>query len=213
MEKEKLLKLSKPLPQVAFHKFTKEETGYDQDIISHNYQYAVNRMNEVLGSENWMVEEETIATVEKNGLYEVTKKINVIVGKLDAQNQFIRIESKWNYGGGISKSLADAHKSAVTNGLKKALALYGVGKETYEQSMDDDFLEKTKVENKVNSIDEVKEFKKKIMNCKTQEELQKLKPLLDKSRLEIKDKTVLVGIFNQKLTTLCQTNQPNQQKN
>lgn len=199
MHNETYQKLILPLPKEAFQKFTKEETGYDSDIISHNYQYAVNRMNEILGSENWRIDEVDVNSVEKNGLYEVVKKITVSIGKLNADNQFIILESKWHYGGGTSKSLADAHKSAVTNGLKKTLALFGVGKETYEQSMDDDFFEKIKVENKAKDVDEVKKIKTKIMNCATKEELEKTKPLIEKSGLEIKDKTLLVNSYNSKL--------------
>lgn len=201
MMPETYQKLSVKLPKEAFYKFTKEKTGYNSDIISHNYQYAVNRMNEVLGSEHWKVDEENISTNLTGGLYEVVKKIIVSIGKLGPENQFIIIESKWNYGGGMSKSLADAHKSAVTNGLKKTLALFGVGKESYEQSIDDDYLEKIKVENKVNNVSEVKEIKKKILNCKTQEELEKTKSLIEKSRLEAKDKTELVNTYNLKLKT------------
>lgn len=192
--------LIKPLPKEAFHKFTKEETGYETDIISHNYQYAVNRMNEVLGTDGWFIKEDDVSSIEKNGLYEVVKKIRVgILERRSDNTQSEKWSERWSYGGGVSKLLADAHKSAVTNGLKKALAFYGVGKETYEQSIDDDFLEKIKVDNKVNAVDEVKEIKKKIMNCATSEELQKTKSLIEKSRLETKDKTVLVNLFNTKL--------------
>lgn len=204
MNNETYIKLSSALPKEAFNTFKKEDTGLDYDITSHNYQYAINRMNEILGVDGWEIDEES-TVVDKNGMYEVTKKITVMIGKrvsnATGESMFQIETKKWNYGGGVSKSLADAHKSAITNGLKKTLAMLGVGKETYEQSIDQDVAEQLKVENKAKDVDEVKKIKTKILNCKTKEKLEKMKSVIEKSGLEVKDKTLLVNSYNAKLKT------------
>ena len=41
-------------------------------------------------------------------------------------------------GGHTSTSEADARKGAFTNGLKKAAALFGCGRQAYEGTLDDD---------------------------------------------------------------------------
>lgn len=188
-------KLSKPLPKQAFHTFSKEETGFEYDITSHNYQYVVNRLNEVLGLNNWSITED-YNQVEPG--YNVVKKISLHI-------RFGDIEAvRWAFGGGKSRDLADAHKAAVTNGLKKAAALFGIGKETYEISLDEEFVESLKPENKVTkaSVTEFSELSKKILNTSSVDNLEKLRQRVSESKMKLEDKKKLTDVYNKKLAKL-----------
>jgi len=187
--------LTAPLPKEAFHTFGKEETGYDYDIVSHNCQYVVNRLNEILGMENWSIAEES-TQVEPG--YTVIKKIALSIRFGDKES------TKWAYGGGKSKDLADAHKAAVTNGLKKAAALFGIGKETYQMSLDEEFVESLKPQNKVSkeSVTEFMTLSKKIRGTTSVKNLEKLRQAVADSKMKLEDKKKLTEMYNAKLTKL-----------
>lgn len=198
--------LSQPLPIEAINKFSKEDLGLEYDIISHNYQYAINRMNEVLGCHSWIVEEDEIKEFKNGDSWEVSKRITVKIGNYipedETKSSRFQIEAcKWNYGGGTSKLLADAHKSAITNGLKKVLAMFGVGKETYEISLDVDVIGNATGE----ITKEVKDLKKNILTCKDIQSLEKYKPAIQNSKFSIKEKTIIINTYNTKLNQLVKT--------
>lgn len=128
-------KLSAPLPKEAIQRTKASETKKGYDTTGYGYQYAVNRFNEVLGLDKWgyeyVVVKETAGEF-KSGTknWEIAVEVKIWVLKSD------------NYrkagGSHLASSYGDALKGALTNAFKKTAAFWGVGKEAYEGSIDDD---------------------------------------------------------------------------
>lgn len=133
--------LSKELPKEAVQKGqTKKVKGYD--TIGYGYQFCINRMNEVLGLGHWRIVARNLSVIErryeKTLMYECIYQTKVLIGNY-VDGKFVRLaETPFVPGNHISKNIGDAHKGAMTNSLKKALAFFGVGKKAYEGSLDDD---------------------------------------------------------------------------
>ena len=131
---EKIKQLGDPLPSNGIQRTNDCQThkGYDTD--GYGVQFCVNRFNEVFGTE-WgvvwdILNQEKGSTSKGKPCWEITVKIGIWV----LQKENIR----WHAGGHISKTHFDALKGAVTNGFKKAAALWGVGRHAYEGALDDD---------------------------------------------------------------------------
>jgi hypothetical protein len=135
MEKENIIKkLSEKISEEAIQRTKKDETkkGYDTD--GYGYQYIVDRFNETCGSE-WGFEWKIIKEIE--GEYRSGAKffeIVVDVGIWVTNKACLRSCA----GGHISMSYADALKGAITNGFKKTAAFWGVGRDAYAGTIDDD---------------------------------------------------------------------------
>lgn len=130
-------KLSAKFPEASIQRTKKSETrkGYDTTGIS--YQFIVNRFNEVFGIFGWSNDNEIIAVYEgkfKSGqpYYDVTIQVTITI------NEGSLVTKRSCYGGHISSSYGDACKGAMTNAFKKTAALFGVGKEAYEGTIDED---------------------------------------------------------------------------
>ncbi|NNG66434.1 hypothetical protein HKI81_04165 [Caldanaerobacter subterraneus] len=168
-------KLSAKLPEEAIQVATKEQTKKGYDTTGYGYQYIVNRMNEVLGPSHWRQIVEIIKEVPKGDkLVEVTMRVTVQIGNW-ISGTFVPIAEQVAFGGHASMTLSDAYKGAHTNTLKKALAMFGVGKEAYEGSLDDDnrapdFREKMKnisskeVNNDSSDFEEFEDFEEETEN-------------------------------------------------
>ncbi|MEQ6359536.1 Rad52/Rad22 family DNA repair protein [Thermoanaerobacter thermohydrosulfuricus] len=131
-------KLSAKLSEEAIQIATKEQTKKGYDTTGYGYQYIVNRMNEVLGPSHWRQIVEIVKEVPKGDkLIEVTMRVTVQIGNW-INGTFIPIAEQVAFGGHASMTLSDAYKGAHTNTLKKALGMFGVGKEAYEGTLDDD---------------------------------------------------------------------------
>lgn len=158
-------KLSAKLSEEAIQIATKEQTKKGYDTTGYGYQYIVNRMNEVLGPSHWRQIVEVIKEVPKGDkLIEVTMRVIVQIGNW-INGTFIPIAEQVAFGGHASMTLSDAYKGAHTNTLKKALGMFGVGKEAYEGTLDDDnrapdFREKVKNISvvKENTSDDLSDF-------------------------------------------------------
>lgn len=140
-------KLSEPLPQEAIqHAETLEYKGYDTTGLG--YQYIVNRFNEVLGLSHWRVlhtiETFNIKTAQGKIFYITVCDMTIQIGNwLKSRtvdiNWFDILADRQCYGGHKSTDLADAKKGAYTNAIKKVSALYGVGRQAYEGTLDTDY--------------------------------------------------------------------------
>ena len=128
------LSLSKPLPKDAIQRTKKEDTRKGYDTTGYGYQYCVNRFNEALGEKwgyRWELLKETQGNYKSGAPYwDLTVSL------------FIWIENQENergaVGGHIASLYADALKGAITNAFKKTAAFWGVGKDAYEGTIDDD---------------------------------------------------------------------------
>ena len=131
---ELLRLLGNPLPSEGIQRTRDKQTykGYDTDgYIS---QFCTNRFNEVLGTE-WgvvweILNQEKGSTSKGKPCWEITVKVGIWVLR--------REDVRWHAGGHVSKTHFDALKGGVTNGFKKAAALWGVGRHAFEGALDDD---------------------------------------------------------------------------
>ena len=130
--------LSKPLDKKAIQRSKGVETKKGYDTTGYGYQFVVNRFNEVLGIGGWNWSFEEIERAE--GTYKTGTKFISITGKativLNLPNG--QVVSHSEYGGHQSSNLTDALKGASTIALKKTAAFFGVGKDAFEGSIDED---------------------------------------------------------------------------
>lgn len=127
--------LSSSMPQESIQRTRKEQTKKGYDTTGIGYQYEVNRFNEVLGLEMWGFDWEIIKEIEgtfRSGAtnWEIATKVGIWV--LEPNNV------RTCCGSHLSSSYGDALKGAITNAFKKTAAFWGVGRQAYEGSLDDD---------------------------------------------------------------------------
>jgi hypothetical protein len=137
--------LSAPLPEEAIQRTEKEKTKKGYDTTGFGYQFIVNRFNEVLGigGWNWSFVESKEDRIEgeysssKAKYYDLTGEATITIF---ANNKFNLIESLSHSetGGHKSATIADAKKGASTNALKKTAGFFGVGRQAFEKTIDDD---------------------------------------------------------------------------
>ena len=136
--------LSKPLDKKAIQRSKSEDTKKGYDTTGYAYQFIVNRFNEVLGIGGWNWSFEEVERAE--GTYKSGTKFISITGKativLNLPNGQV---SHSEYGGHQSSNLTDALKGASTNALKKTAAFFGVGKDAFEGSIDEDNQEQPEI--------------------------------------------------------------------
>lgn len=121
------------LPEAAIERTKGVETKKGYDTTGYGYQYLVNILNEVVGVDNWgydykVVKEQQGAYKSGTPYYDVTVEITIDI--LNARRVHV--------GGHQSKTYGDALKGAITNAFKKTVAMFGVGKQVYEGTLDDD---------------------------------------------------------------------------
>lgn len=129
--------LSKPLDEKAIQRSKGIDTKKGYDTTGYGYQFIVNRFNEVLGIGGWNWSFEEIERAEgtyKSGTHfiSITGKATIVLNLPNGQ------VSHSEYGGHQSSNLTDALKGASTNALKKTAAFFGVGKDAFEGSIDED---------------------------------------------------------------------------
>ena len=138
MENKELYKqLSAKLPKEAIQRSKGAETRKGYDTTGYGYQYIVNRFNEVLGIGNWnwkFTEIERAKGQYRSGqeFYSITGEATITLFLGDKQI------THSEFGGHRSADLTDAFKGASTNALKKTAAFFGVGKEAFEGTIDED---------------------------------------------------------------------------
>lgn len=127
-------KLSEPLSKDAIQRTKATETRKGYDTTGYGYQYCVNRFNDILGDQwgyGYHILKETMGAYKSGQpFYDVT--VEVSIWCIDKENARVCA------GGHISSIFADALKGAITNAFKKTAAFWGVGKEAYEGTIDDD---------------------------------------------------------------------------
>lgn len=126
--------LSAPFPKETIQRTKKEDTRKAYDTSGIGYQHLVNRFNDVLGNQ-WGYEYEVLKTTEgtfRTGTpyFDITVKLTIWC--LSPNN------GRTLVGGHISANYADALKGSITNAFKKTASMWGVGREAYEGTLDDD---------------------------------------------------------------------------
>lgn len=135
--------LSAPFPPEAIERTDGRTTGKGYSTTGLKYQHVVNRLNEVLGLGGFRVtrkiEVREIATQKGRPAYEATAEVTLQLGEW-RDGQFVPFAEAIGDGGHTAMTTADAIKGAFTNGFKKTAAFFGVGRQAYEGTLDDDNL-------------------------------------------------------------------------
>lgn len=143
-EKKKIYAaLAAPFPEHCIQRTEGRVTGRGYDTTGIGYQHIANRLNEVLGVGGWRAHR-TVTVKEitrSNGrpAFEAICDITLELGEW-LSGDFVVFAESLADGGHVASSEADARKGAYTNGFKKAAAFFGVGRQAYEGSLDDDNL-------------------------------------------------------------------------
>ena len=133
--------LSAPFPADVIQRTDARDTGKGYATSGIGYQFIVNRLNEVLGIGGFRVSRTlTVRETKTNSgrpSFEAIAEVQLALGEW-VDGAFRPFGEAVGDGGHTSTSEADARKGAFTNGLKKAAALFGCGRQAYEGSLDDD---------------------------------------------------------------------------
>ncbi len=135
--------LAKPFDEHCIQRTEGRLTGRGYDTTGIGYQHIANRLNEVLGVGGWRAHRTVTVKeiVRSNGrpAFEAICDITLELGEWVDGNFIVFAESLAD-GGHVASSEADARKGSYTNAFKKAAGFFGVGRQAYEGSLDDDNL-------------------------------------------------------------------------
>jgi len=135
--------LAAPFPEHCIQRTEGRLTGRGYDTTGIGYQHIANRLNEVLGVGGWRAHRTVTVKeiVRSNGrpAFEAICDITLELGEW-IDGKFIVFAESLADGGHLASSEADARKGSYTNAFKKAAAFFGVGRQAYEGSLDDDNL-------------------------------------------------------------------------
>jgi hypothetical protein len=106
------------------------------DTTGYRYQRLVNILNEVVGSCHWRGLYKLVDRIDgeaKSGQkkYSICLEVKVQIGNPMPDGTFDVLDEKVCFGGSSSADIDNAYKGAYTNGLKKTLALMGLGSCAY----------------------------------------------------------------------------------
>ena len=136
---DKLIGAVEKLPPEAIEKAPKEITRKGYDTTGYQYQYLVNICNEILGLTGWGFDYEIVKDIE--GTWgEKQKRFFEVSINLTMWMEVGDTKAERKCAGGHKADLhGDALKGAITNALKKTMAMFGIGKKAYEGTIDDDY--------------------------------------------------------------------------
>ncbi len=133
--------LAAPFPEHCIQRTEGRLTGRGYDTTGIGYQHISNRLNEVLGVGGWRahrtVNVKEITRANGRAAFEAIADITLELGTWES-GDFVVFAEALADGGHVASSEADARKGAYTNAFKKAAAFFGVGRQAYEGSLDDD---------------------------------------------------------------------------
>ena len=135
--------LAESFPEDTIERTRGAQTGKGYDTTGIKYQYVVNRLNEVLGvgcfrTERKMTMRESVSQ-KGRPVFEASCELRLYLGEwTNSEEGFVIIAEAIADGGHKSFDYSDALKGAYTNAFKKAAAFFGVGRQAYEGSLDDD---------------------------------------------------------------------------
>lgn len=133
--------LSAPFPEEAIERTDGRVTGRGYSTTGIKYQYVVDRLNRELGPGSFRahrtVTVKEVTTAKGRTAYEAICDLTLELGEW-VNGVFVVWAEALADGGHQSFSEADARKGSYTNAFKKAAAFFGVGREAYAGTIDDD---------------------------------------------------------------------------
>ncbi len=133
--------LSASFPDEAIERTEGRLTGRGYDTTGIKYQYVVDRLNEVLGvggfrTHRTLTVKESVSA-RGRPTFEALCEVRLELGEWSG-GLFTVFAEAFGDGGHTAMTEADARKGAFTNGLKKAAAMLGAGRDAYRGVLDDD---------------------------------------------------------------------------
>jgi hypothetical protein len=151
---EIMTKLYERLPEDGIQRTYKAQTRKGYDTTGYGYQWVVDRLNELFGMDwefDWHIMEKREGAYQSGTPYiELTVDVSITINHADKKY------TRHCVGGHTSISFADALKGAITNGLKKTAAFYGIGADAFRGELDDDAALPDSPANKVAEKEKVK---------------------------------------------------------
>lgn len=190
-------KLSEPIEEKYIIEYQEEGKTFK----GYNAQAAINRLNDVFGIDGWAVKysEPKVELVNKAWAAYITVEITFRDDYEETKSPILGIPllkeeiSKVGSGGAYAKNIANAVKGARTSAFKNACRYLGIGKELYEQNIDEDIIEiEEEKSTSVTIPPELELLEQKIKSAKTIEQLQSLE---DKVK-EVEEKSVQKIIYD-----------------
>lgn len=133
---------------IAVQKFAKiRETG--RDIYGYQPQRVFDAMNKVFGADGWFHTIESMDYTEK----QVIARVSVTLGK--------RTSEQFGEHRIMGTDKGSACKSAITDGIQKALSLFGVGAKAYKGELKDVYDGKVSQTETDDNFEDLKEVAKK----------------------------------------------------
>lgn len=121
----------------------KSDIRHDFATVGIGYQWIADRLNTVLGPAHWRLHDSDIQVFNQADSYRAVAKVALEIGNPHyvpdrAVNGWEVIAVRTAWGSHQAPDYGDALKGAVTNGFKKAAALFGPGHQAFAGLMDDD---------------------------------------------------------------------------
>lgn len=133
--------LAAPLEKEGVLVTKASETRKGYDTSNWGYSWYLQRLNDVLGPAHWRIMDgvvhEAEVTLGQTRGWEIVVAITLEIGSY-VNGEFQVIASRANYGTHVARQKGDALKGALTNGIKKTVAMLGPGWQAYAGQLDDD---------------------------------------------------------------------------
>lgn len=182
---------AKDLPRL-YKEFTKdlpkealriEVTDKGDNLYIYGYQFIINRLNEIVGLDHWHYEILKEPDKEKRDtMWWVSMHLRLHIGNW-LNGQFSSLTYREAFGSGIHESLGNAQKGAMTNALKKAASMFGIGKKVFE-GLVEEF-------DTIHPTNKVVEAKEMLLNKEEFEVTKKIEEML----IRVNDKDSLLKVL------------------
>lgn len=133
--------LAAPLEREGVQITKGQETRKGYDTTNWGYAWYTQRLNDIIGPAHWrvldgVVHEAEVAIGQMKG-WEIVVSVSLEIGSY-INGEWRTIASRSNYGTHVARSKGDALKGALTNAIKKTIAMLGPGWQAYAGVLDDD---------------------------------------------------------------------------
>ena len=147
IKKEKVLNLYDQLSKPIDERYVVEYLDRGMKLKGFQAIAAVNRLNEVVGIENWKTETKFLYQERLASGWAIAMDVTIII------NYNGKEISKQGTGAAFAKKIEDAYKGARTSAFKNTCKYLGIGKELYEETkIDDDISSEEIVYEKINNV-------------------------------------------------------------
>jgi hypothetical protein len=200
---EILKKLCEDLPKEAVQKTKGSVTKKGYDTTGYGYQWIVDRLNSVLNCTwgfDWDIIHHSEGQFSSGGVFhEITVKVGIWI--TDKSNV------RYCAGGHVARLHGDALKGAITNGIKKTAAFWGIGADAFRGEIDDDHTQIPEGQKKQDSSERLKfdDVRSKISTMNIEEMTKYWNQIREKHKMTESQELVLKKIFGARKSEINQS--------